>query len=185
MTSATGRNEFFNWGLTSGGWQVAEIALTRNGRSFPVTCHLSLVTPRAFTLIELILVMALLVMITSLAAPAMSGFIRGRALDSEARRLFALITPPRAARFPKVCRWCCGWTKKQAPTDSRRKRPAQNGDQKAENLTLDSTLQIAVLNVRHGRADDVQQFAGHPFSGGWHGGRKQSADGAVDRFGRL
>jgi type IV fimbrial biogenesis protein FimT len=46
---------------------------------------------RAFTLIELVLVLALLVVITSLAAPAMSNFIRGRALDSEARRLFSLM----------------------------------------------------------------------------------------------
>ena len=46
---------------------------------------------RAFTLIELILVLALLVIITSLAAPAMANFIRGRALDSESRRLFALM----------------------------------------------------------------------------------------------
>ena len=37
---------------------------------------------RAFTLIELTLVLALLVVITSLAAPAMANFIRGRALDS-------------------------------------------------------------------------------------------------------
>src|ERR1035437_4108051 len=44
----------------------------------------------AFTLIELTLVLALLVVITSLAAPAMANFIRGRALDSEARRLFSL-----------------------------------------------------------------------------------------------
>ena len=44
-----------------------------------------------FTLIELILVLALLVIITSLAAPAMANFIRGRALDSEARRLSALM----------------------------------------------------------------------------------------------
>ena len=40
---------------------------------------------------ELILVLALLVIITSMAAPAMSNFIRGRALDSEARRLVALM----------------------------------------------------------------------------------------------
>src|ERR1039457_2497882 len=45
----------------------------------------------AFTLVELILVLALLVIVTSLVAPAMSNFIRGRALDSEARRLFALM----------------------------------------------------------------------------------------------
>jgi len=46
---------------------------------------------RAFTLIELILVLALLVIITSIAAPSMANFVRGRALDSEARRMIALM----------------------------------------------------------------------------------------------
>jgi type II secretion system protein H len=45
---------------------------------------------RAFTLIELILVMALLAIAASLAAPKMASFFRGRALDQEARRLLAL-----------------------------------------------------------------------------------------------
>ena len=43
-----------------------------------------------FTLIELILVMALLTMVISLTAPMLSRFFRGRTLDSEARRLLAL-----------------------------------------------------------------------------------------------
>ena len=42
---------------------------------------------RGFTLVELILVLALLVVITSIAVPSLSNFVRGRALDSEARRL--------------------------------------------------------------------------------------------------
>ncbi|HKS35923.1 MAG TPA: GspH/FimT family pseudopilin [Verrucomicrobiae bacterium] len=45
---------------------------------------------RAFTLIELILVMALLAAVTSLAAPSLSRFFRGRALGSEARQLLSL-----------------------------------------------------------------------------------------------
>src|SRR5579872_7286659 len=45
----------------------------------------------AFTLIELILVLGLLVIITSIAAPAVAKFIRGRALDTEARRMIALM----------------------------------------------------------------------------------------------
>ena len=45
---------------------------------------------RAFTLIELIMVMTLLVVVISLAAPSLAGFFRGRALDSEARRLLSL-----------------------------------------------------------------------------------------------
>lgn len=43
-----------------------------------------------FTLIELILVMALLAIAASLAAPQMASFFRGRSLDQEARRLLSL-----------------------------------------------------------------------------------------------
>ncbi|MBP8255903.1 MAG: GspH/FimT family pseudopilin [Opitutaceae bacterium] len=43
-----------------------------------------------FTLIELILVMALLAIAASLAAPQMASFFRGRTLDQEARRLLSL-----------------------------------------------------------------------------------------------
>src|ERR1039457_3008092 len=50
----------------------------------------ALQAPRGFTLIELILVMALLTIVISLTAPSLSHFFRGRTLDSEARRLLAL-----------------------------------------------------------------------------------------------
>ncbi len=43
-----------------------------------------------FTLIELILVMALLVIVLSVTAPSLSRFFRGRALDSEAKRFLAM-----------------------------------------------------------------------------------------------
>lgn len=45
---------------------------------------------RAFTLIELILVMAILTMAVAVTAPVLSTFFRGRTLDSEARRMLAL-----------------------------------------------------------------------------------------------
>jgi type II secretion system protein H len=44
----------------------------------------------AFTLVELLLVMAILVVVIGLALPMLAGFFRGRTLDSEARRLLAL-----------------------------------------------------------------------------------------------
>ena len=58
----------------------------------------------AFTLIELLLVLSLLVVITSLTAPAMATFIRSRALDSETRRLMALMhaAQSRAAKARRV-----------------------------------------------------------------------------------
>lgn len=44
-----------------------------------------------FTLIELILVMAMLSIVLALAAPALARFFRGRGLDAEARRFVALV----------------------------------------------------------------------------------------------
>ena len=44
----------------------------------------------AFTLIELIAVMAILTVAITLAAPKMSGFFHGRSVDLEARRLLAM-----------------------------------------------------------------------------------------------
>ena len=45
---------------------------------------------RGFTLIELILVMAMLAVVLSMASPSLARFFRGRGLDSEARRFLAL-----------------------------------------------------------------------------------------------
>src|SRR3954462_714543 len=44
----------------------------------------------AFTLIELILVMALLMIVLAVSAPSLQGFFKGRNLDAEARRLYSL-----------------------------------------------------------------------------------------------
>jgi prepilin-type N-terminal cleavage/methylation domain-containing protein len=44
----------------------------------------------AFTLIELIIVMTLLVVVISVSAPSLAGFFRGRAVDAEARRMLSL-----------------------------------------------------------------------------------------------
>src|SRR6187551_2505075 len=45
----------------------------------------------AFTLIELMLVMTILLIVMAVAFPSLRGFFRGRNLDSEARRLLSLI----------------------------------------------------------------------------------------------
>jgi prepilin-type N-terminal cleavage/methylation domain-containing protein len=45
---------------------------------------------RAFTLIELILVMVLITIVVSVSLPSLKGFFRGRDLDSEARRFLSL-----------------------------------------------------------------------------------------------
>ncbi len=54
--------------------------------------HLAAESPsrRAFTLVELLLVLALLAIGASLATPRLADFFRGRTLDHEARRLLSL-----------------------------------------------------------------------------------------------
>jgi type II secretion system protein H len=50
----------------------------------------TLPTRDAFTLVEMVLVMALLVIMLGFVAPSLARFFRGRTLNSEARRLLAL-----------------------------------------------------------------------------------------------
>ncbi len=113
------------------------------------SCHVSRVTCHGsgFTLIELILVLALLVIITSLAAPAMSNFIRGQALDSEARRLMALIHAGQSRAVSEGLPMVLWVDEKQGAYGLQAETTGRNGDPKAENLSLDASLQIAVVSA--------------------------------------
>ena len=101
----------------------------------------------AFTLIELILVLALLVIAVSLASPALSGFMRGRALDSEARRLVALAHAGQSRAVSEGMPVMLWIDEKQNAYGLEAETTGKNGDPKAENLTLDEKLRIAVLNI--------------------------------------
>jgi type II secretion system protein H len=98
----------------------------------------------AFTLVELMLVMALLVIMLGFAAPSLSHFFRGRNLDSEARRLLALTRygQSRAVSegYPMLL-----WIDPQQRTYGLK---AQTGfvdqDQKAVEYTLAQDLQLEV-----------------------------------------
>jgi type II secretion system protein H len=113
--------------------------------SSPVTCHAA-----GFTLIELILVLALLVVITSIAAPAMSRFVRGRALDSEARRLSSLMHAAQARAVSEGMPMMLWVDEKAGNYGMAAETSGQNGDPKAEQVALDSTLVIAVVNTSTG-----------------------------------
>ena len=133
---------------TSGKWQVASDTRDSSNRE-PQSCHPLHVAGQAsaFTLIELILVLALLVIITSLAAPAMANFIRGRALDSEARRVVALMHAGQSRAVSEGLPMVLWVDEKQGTYGLQAETTGQTGDAKAENLTVDSTLQIAVLTT--------------------------------------
>lgn len=105
---------------------------------------------RAFTLIELILVLALLVIITSIAVPAMGRFIRGRALGSEAQRLMALMHATQSRAVSEGMPMMLWIDEKGGAYGMAAETSGQNGDPKAENLTVDSTLQISVANIATG-----------------------------------
>jgi type II secretion system protein H len=101
----------------------------------------------AFTLIELILVLALLAIVVSIAAPALGKFFRGRILDSETRRLLALTRHGReravSEGFPVVL-WIDAAGRKYG-------MQAENGfteqDSKAISLDIDRDLQIEVTET--------------------------------------
>ncbi len=143
--------------MTSDKWQVASDKRSGSMRELQ-SCHASRVMRAAqerseggchpaFTLIELTLVLALLVVITSLAAPAMSNFIRGRALDSEARRLMALMHAGQSRAVSEGLPMVLWVDEKQGAYGLQAETTGQTGDPKAETLAVDSTLQIAVLNT--------------------------------------
>ncbi|HLX94899.1 MAG TPA: GspH/FimT family protein [Verrucomicrobiae bacterium] len=115
--------------------------------------------PNAFTLIELILVLALLVIVTSLAAPAMSNFIRGQALGSEARRLVALMHAGQSRAVSEGLPMVLWVDEKQGAYGLQAEVTGRNGDPKAENLMVDSTLQITVVNTGSG---GTTKFGGLP-----------------------
>jgi type II secretion system protein H len=102
--------------------------------------------PCAFTLIELVLVMALLVVAVCMVAPRMSDFIRGRALDSEAQRLMALMHAGQARAVSEGMPIVLWLDEKQNAIGLEQETPPKGGDTKAENLTISESVKIAPGN---------------------------------------
>jgi prepilin-type N-terminal cleavage/methylation domain-containing protein len=102
---------------------------------------------RAFTLVELILVMALLVVAISLVAPRMSSFIRGRALVSESQRLFALVHAGQARAVSEGMPMVLWLDEKNNGYGLEEETPGKNGDAQAEVFTVDENVRLTVLNV--------------------------------------
>jgi type II secretion system protein H len=140
MTLAIGQSrQGDEWRVTSGGYGIR--------RAYP--CHSSRVArhPPAFTLIELILVLALIVIAVSLAAPALSGFVRGQALDSEARRLLALAHAGQARAVSEAMPMMLWLDEAKRAYGLEAETTGKDGDAKAENLAVDENVQLAVLNA--------------------------------------
>jgi type II secretion system protein H len=100
---------------------------------------------RGFTLIELILVMALLTVVISLTAPRLSRFFHGRTLDSEARRLLALTRSGQSRAVSEGVPMDL-WVDTEQGTFGLEAEPSyETSDPKAVDFELDSGLQLEVV----------------------------------------
>ena len=119
----------------------------RNPRHAPFL-HVSRFTfhaSSAFTLIELILVMALLTVVISLTAPRLSRFFHGRTLDSEARRLLALTRSGQSRAVSEGVPMDL-WVDTEQGTFGLEAEPSyETSDPKAVDFELDSGLQLEVV----------------------------------------
>jgi type II secretion system protein H len=101
---------------------------------------------RGFTLIELILVMALLTVVISLTAPKLSRFFHGRTLDSEARRLLALTRSGQSRAVSEGMPMDLWVDAEQGTFGLQAEASYDTTDPKAVDFALDSGLQLEVVN---------------------------------------
>ena len=96
----------------------------------------------AFTLMELLLVLALLAVAVAVAAPSLSRFFHGRALDSESRRMLALTRYAQSRAVSEGVPMVM-WFKPDESTYGVQAETTYTGtDDKAVEYQLDSALQL-------------------------------------------
>src|ERR1022692_3801804 len=103
-------------------------------------------TQRGFTLIELILVMALLTIVISLTAPRLSRFFHSRTLDSEARRLLALTRSGQSRAVSEGIPMDLWVDTEQGRFGLEAEPSYDTTDPKAVDFTLDGGLGLEVVN---------------------------------------
>jgi prepilin-type N-terminal cleavage/methylation domain-containing protein len=101
---------------------------------------------RGFTLIELILVMALLTIVISLTAPRLSRFFHGRTLDSEARRLLALTRSGQSRAVSEGLPMDLWVDAEQGSFGLEAEPSYETSDPKALDFTLDGGLRLEVVH---------------------------------------
>ena len=100
---------------------------------------------RAFTLVELILVLVLLATILAICAPSLSKFFRGRSLDSEAKRFLALTRLAQSRAVAEGVPMVVWLQTEQRSYGINADKTFVEDDQQAEQFDLDSALQVEVL----------------------------------------
>jgi type II secretion system protein H len=105
-----------------------------------------------FTLIELILVMSILTIAISITAPALANFFRGRSLDSEARRLLALVKQGQSRAVSEGIPMLF-WVDANHGTFGLEAEPSyEDVDTKAVEFNLDPGMQVELTGATPGTA---------------------------------
>jgi len=106
----------------------------------------------AFTLIELILVMAILTIAVSVTAPTLGRFFSGRALDSEARRFLSLTHSGQSRAASEGMPMDLWINSSQRSYGLELEASSRNGgsdvDPKGRNFTLDRDVKIDVSDLK-------------------------------------
>lgn len=100
---------------------------------------------RGFTLIELILVMALLAIVLGVSAPSLSRFFRSRSLDSEAKRFLALTRHAQSRAVSEGVPMVLWLETEQRIYGLNADKSFVEADPQALQFTLDDALQVEVL----------------------------------------
>lgn len=101
---------------------------------------------RAFTLIEMVLVMLILVIAVSVVVPSLEKFFSGRSLDSEARRFLALTRFGQSRAVSEGIPMLLWIDSKAGAYGLSQETGYTDGDDKAQNFTLGDGLSIGVDN---------------------------------------
>jgi type II secretion system protein H len=99
-------------------------------------------TATGFTLIELILVMALLAIVLAISAPSLSRFFKSRSLDNEAQRFMALTRAAQSRAVSEGVPMVLWFDTKQGNYGLNADKSFVEDDPKAEQFTVDETLEM-------------------------------------------
>jgi Tfp pilus assembly protein FimT len=104
----------------------------------------------AFTLVELMLVMVLIIVAVSIVAPQMSNFLHGRALDLEGRRVMALMHAGQSRAVSEGMPMVLWFDQKNDKYGLEAETPPKGGDVNAEELPMNEFVHFSTQNLSTG-----------------------------------
>jgi len=107
---------------------------------------------RAFTLIELILVMTLLAIVLAISAPSLSKFFKGRGLDNEARRFLALTRQAQSRAISEGVPMVLWFDSESRTYGLNADKTFIEEDPKADQFTIEPSVEIEVQHSAEAKA---------------------------------